>query len=280
VLKRAAGVRTAEDILHNVRSDKKPTPSASFTVTVGSTGQSMDWQNQFGVAPLNRVSIFDARGARLHVEEDLTYVYTPGELTLFPLVQGSIERVRTAFESAITARTPGANTILTAFDRACSIYPAIETLGSATDLSEIRHYASLPDGIDETIEALKLEVEALGSSNIQSELKRARDRAAVVTALKTAIETVKTFDLGAYTARISARDKASQRRDEAGNKAFEGLTIEGVLSDEWRRFIQAGEDYIRRHASATYPRAVVMPTSHGRSGTRGGRGSTSSRRVP
>src|SRR5262249_24436162 len=87
VLKRAAGERKAEDILHNVRADKQPTPSATFTIAVGAKAQTLDWKNQFGVAPLNRVSIFDARGARLHVEEDLTYVYTPGELTLFPLVQ-------------------------------------------------------------------------------------------------------------------------------------------------------------------------------------------------
>ena len=104
VLKRAAGVRTAEDILHNVRADKRPTPSGSFTVTVGTTGQTIPWKNEFGIAPLNRVSIFDARGARLHVEDDLTYVYTPGELTLFPLVQNAIERVRTALEATITAQ--------------------------------------------------------------------------------------------------------------------------------------------------------------------------------
>lgn len=255
VLKRAAGVRTAEDILHNVRSDKKPTPRASFTVMVGATGQDVDWQNQFGVAPLNRVSIFDARGARLHVEEDLTYVYTPGELTLFPLVQSGIERVRTAFEAAITARTPGTNTILISFDRSCSIYATIETLGSATDLNEIKQYATIPDGIDATIDALKVEVDALGSSNIQNELKRARDRAVVVTALKTAIDTAKNFDVATYAARVSARDKASQRREDAGNKAFEGLAIPGILGDEWRRFIQAGEEYVKKHAPATYPGA-------------------------
>jgi energy-coupling factor transporter ATP-binding protein EcfA2 len=253
VLKRAAGVRTAEDILHNVRSDKKPTPSARFTVTVGATGQSIDWTNQFGIAPLNRVSIFDVRGARLHVEEDLTYVYTPGELTLFPLVQGSIERVRTAFEAAIAVRTPGANTLLMSFDRACSIYPTIETLGAATDLNDIRPYAVIPDDIDATIDALKLEVDALGSSNIQNELKRARDRASVVKALKSAITTANAFDVATYAARVSARNAASQRRDAAGNKAFEGLAIPGVFGDEWRRFIQTGEDYIRKHAPAAYP---------------------------
>jgi energy-coupling factor transporter ATP-binding protein EcfA2 len=255
VLKRAAGVRGAEEILHNVRSDKKPTPSASFMVTVGTTGQRVDWQNQFGVVPLNRVSIFDARGARLHVEEDLTYVYTPGELTLFPLVQGGVERVRTAFDAGITARTPGPNTILGSFDRSCSIYPTIETLGAATDLNEIKQYATIPANIDATIEALKVEIDALGSTNTQNELKRTRNRAVVVTTLKTAIETVKNFDVATYAARVSARDKALQRREVAGNKAFEGLAIPGLLSDEWRRFIQAGEEYLKKHAPATYPGA-------------------------
>ncbi len=195
VLKRAAGLRTAEDILHNVRADTKPTPSAGFTVTVGTAGQTIPWKNEFGIAPLNRMSIFDARGARLHVEDDLTYVYTPGELTLFPMVQNGIERVRTAFETTITARTPGPNTILVSFDRSCSIYPLIETLGAATDLDEIRKYAVLPENIDTTIDSLTTEVDALRSLNIQSELKRARDRVALVKVLKSAIETAKAFDV-------------------------------------------------------------------------------------
>lgn len=253
VLKRAAGVRTAEDILHNVRADKQPTPSGSFTVTVGTTGQTIKWENEFGIAPLNRVSIFDARGARLHVEDDLTYVYTPGELTLFPFVQNAVERVRTALEAAITARTPGANTILASFDRSCSIYAIIETLGAATDVDEIRKYAVLPENIAATIESLRIEVDALKSSNIQNELKRSRDRAAVVKALKTAIETARAFDIVTYASHVQARDQASQRRDEAGSKAFEGLGIPGVLSQEWRQFIQAGEEYIKKNTAKTYP---------------------------
>jgi energy-coupling factor transporter ATP-binding protein EcfA2 len=255
VLKRAAGLRTAEDILHNVRADAKPTPSAGFTVTVGTTGQTIPWKNEFGIAPLNRMSIFDARGARLHVEDDLTYVYTPGELTLFPLVQNAIERVRTALEATITARTPGPNAILASFDRSCSIYPMIETLGAATDLDEIRKYAVLPENIDATIDSLTTEVDALRSSNIQNELKRSRDRVAVVKALKSAIETAMTFDVTTYGSRVQAREQASRRRNEAGNKAFDGVGIPGVLSGEWREFIQAGEEYLKKNTSATYPGA-------------------------
>lgn len=255
VLKRAAGVRTAEDILPNVRGDKHPKPSATFTVTVGAAAQTIEWKNQFGVTPLNRVSVFDARGARLHVEDDLTYVYTPGELTLFPLVQGAIERVRANLERAITARTPGANTILHLFDRSSSIYPVIETLGAATDLEEIRKYAVLPENGDASIESLTTEIAALRSSNIQNELKRARDRLAVVSAIRTVIETAKDFDVPTYASHLASLSEAAKRRDEAGAKAFEELGIPGILGSEWRQFIQAGEEYLQKNAAAGYPNA-------------------------
>ena len=200
------------------------------------------WKNEFGAAPLNPVSVFDARGARLHLEDDLTYVYTPGELTLFPLVQNAIERVRTALEVAINERTPGANTILNLFDRSSSIYPVIETLGAATDLEDIKKYAVLPENIYATIESLTTEVGALRSSNIQNELKRARDRLSVVKAIKTVVQTARA-DLPTYASHLAALSEATKRRDEAVAKAFEGIGIPGVLGPEWRQFIQAGEEY-------------------------------------
>ncbi len=255
VLKRAAGVRSAEDILPNVRGGAQPTPSATFSVTVGASSKPIDWKNEFGVIPLNRASIFDARGARLHVEDDLSYVYTPGELTLFPFVQNGMERVRTALDRAITARTPGANTLLAQFDRASSIYATIETLGAATDVADIRKYAVLPDNAGATIDSLTTEIDALKSTNIQSELKRARDRALVVQSLKTAIAAARTFDIHKYAGLIDACKEATRRRDEAGSKAFEGTVIPGVLTDQWRNFIQAGEDYLTKHAAKGYPHA-------------------------
>ena len=255
VLKRAAGVRTAEEILHNVRGDKKPTPSATFQLSVNGKASVVSWKNEFGLSPLNRISIFDARGARVHVEDDLTYVYTPGELTLFPLVQSGIEHVRAAFEAAITKRTPGTNTILASFDRACSIYLTIETLGAATDLEEIKKFAVLPQDADATIEALTLEIDALQSQNIQTELRRARDRAQIVANVSAALATAAAFDQAAFLQHVQARNAAAERQEQAGNKAFDGAGIPGILTPEWRRFIQAGEEYLRAHLPAGYPAA-------------------------
>src|SRR5258705_4061380 len=73
--------------------------------------------------------------------------------------------------------------------------------------------------------------------------------------MKTGIDTAKAFDVATYISRRDARDKATQRRDVAGSKAFEGIQIPGVLATEWRQFIQAGEGYLRKHAAAAYPAA-------------------------
>src|SRR5262249_29193772 len=132
-------------------------------------------------------------------------------------------------------------------------YPTIETLGAATDLDEIRKYSVLPENYEASIETLTIEVDALRSLNIQNELKRSRDRAAVVKALKSAIARAKTFEIAEYTSRVQARDQASQRRDAAGTEAFEGLRIPGVLTEEWRQFIQAGEEYLKKNTSERYP---------------------------
>ena len=253
VLKRAAGARTAEDILHNVRASERPAPSADFEVKIGAADKRIPWRNEFGVAPLNRISVFDARGARIHVEEDLTYVYTPGELTLFPLVQNTVGRVRTTFDEAIAARTPGANILLGSFDRSCSIYPVIETLGAATDVNQIRVYAILPDGIDAEIASLGVEIDALKSTNIESDLKRARGRSKIVRTVAAALATANSFDAATHRSLLQARDDAARHHDEAGSRAFEGSGIPGILGREWRQFIHAGEEYLKSTAAPDYP---------------------------
>src|SRR5262249_45691670 len=111
----------------------------------------------------------------------------------------------------------------------------------------------LPENVHVTIESLATEIGALRSSNLQNELKRARDRLAVVTALKIAVDTGKKIDPVKYDSLLNALSSTTKRRDEAGAKAFEGLEIPGVLTEEWQQFIQAGEDYLQKHLTSTYP---------------------------
>ena len=139
------------------------------------------------------------------------------------------------------------------FDRACSIYATIETLGAATGLEEIRRYAAISDDVDTIIETLKVEVDALKSPNIQAELQRARSRASLVRSLHAALQVVQAFDVDTYHSHVQRRNRAALRHTEAGAAAFQGLEIPGIFEAEWRRFIQSGEDYIRSALEEPYP---------------------------
>ena len=55
-------------------------------------------------------------------------------------------------------------------------------------------------------ESFTIEIDALKSSNIQNELKRSRERLAIVKAVKSAIEKAKVFDIATFT---SLRPSAS-----------------------------------------------------------------------
>ena len=38
----------------------------------------MEWKDQAGLVPFNRIDVFDSRATALHVDGDLNYIYTPG----------------------------------------------------------------------------------------------------------------------------------------------------------------------------------------------------------
>jgi hypothetical protein len=62
------------------------------------------------------------------------------------------------------------------------------------------------------------------------------------------------FDSALYAQSVQNVDSARQAYERATQQSFAGLTLPGVLEDEWKRFIQAGEDYLTRNQdAATYP---------------------------
>ena len=142
VLKKAAAVRTTEAVLPDVSQVQhaKQPPSACIGFRLGQEKpQEVEWKDQAGLAPFNRIDVFDSRATALHVDGDLNYMYTPGELARFPLVQQGIEGVRSRLEQGVSDRTQTANPFLPQFDRQSRIYPLIDSLGAATDLAPVEN---------------------------------------------------------------------------------------------------------------------------------------------
>jgi hypothetical protein len=249
VLKKAAAVRTTEAVLPDVSQTQlsKQPPSACIGFRLGQEEpQDVEWKDQAGLSPFNRIDVFDSRATALHVDGDLNYLYTPGELARFPLVQQGIEGVRSRLEQGINDRTQTtANPLLQQFDRQSQIYPLIDSLGAATDLSELKALSEVTESEKAEIPLLKDEIEALQTTNPAARLKLADTARQHLDALVKSFSAVGRFEIPSYTKSLERLQKAEQEYEKATQESFAGLPIPGLLKEEWRRFIQAGEEYLK-----------------------------------
>jgi energy-coupling factor transporter ATP-binding protein EcfA2 len=257
VLKKAAAVRTTETVLPDVsqvQRTKQP-PSARIAFRLGQEKpQELEWKDQAGLAPFNRIDVFDSRATALHVDGDLNYIYTPGELARFPLVQQGIEGVRSYLDQDVSDKTQTSNPFLLQFDRQSRIYPLIDSLGAATDLAQLKTLRTVSDAEKQEIPTLKAEVDALQTTNPAAQLKLAEAVKQHLEALTKALSAVGRFDLPKYAKSLDRLQKAEQQYEKATQESFAGLPIPGLLKEEWRRFIQSGEEYLKTlEEAAKYP---------------------------
>jgi energy-coupling factor transporter ATP-binding protein EcfA2 len=258
VLKKAAAVRTTETVLPDVskvQQRAKQPPSAHIGFRLGQEKpQELEWNDQAGLAPFNRIDVFDSRASALHVDGDLNYIYTPGELARFPLVQQGIEGVRSRLEKGVSDRTLTSNPFLLQFDRQSRIYPLIDSLGAATDLAQLKALSTVSNAETQEIPMFKAEVEALQTTNPAAQLKLAETVKQHLDALMKSFSAVGRFDVPKYTKSLDRLQKAEQQYEKATQESFAGLPIPGLLKEEWRRFIQAGEEYLKTlDEAAKYP---------------------------
>jgi recombinational DNA repair ATPase RecF len=248
VLKKAAAVRTTEAVLPDVSQAQrtKQPPSARIAFRLGQEKpQELEWKDQAGLVPFNRIDVFDSRATALHVDGDLNYMYTPGELARFPLVQQGIEGVRSRLEQDVSDKTQTTNPFLLQFDRQSRIYPLIDSLGAATDLAQLKALSTVSEAEKQEIPTLKAEVEALQTTNPAAQLKLAETVRQHLESLIKSFVAVSRFDVAKYGKSLERLRRAEQQYEKATQESFAGLPIPGLLKEEWRLFIQSGEEYLK-----------------------------------
>jgi recombinational DNA repair ATPase RecF len=253
ILKRAAAVRTASAVLPNVIAASTKTPHARISYQIGTKSDIVDWANEAGLYPFTKMDVFDSRGSELHLDEDLTYIYTPGELSLFPWVQQGLEKVKTKLEADIKLRSVSTNPFLREFERASPLFTKIESLGAATNIQELRRLADVSEEERTMVTTLAEEIEALRSQSPEAQSKVVQAEEQVLDSVLQALNVLKEFDLDKYETAIVELAESRERFDRATKLAFAGLEIPGILQPEWKAFIQAGEALLSATGRQQYP---------------------------
>ena len=254
ILKKLAATRSQEDVLPDVTlTSQVGLPQAAIFFHMGSKDSTLSWNGEGGVPPFNRMGIFDSRALISHVDADLTYVYTPRDLSYFKLTHTSIEGIRNKLDTERKSRKPTNNPFLNSFNKESKIYRLIETLGPTTDLRELEGFAKFGTEEEQLINPLKEQVEALNSQNVDSKLEQAEARKVILNQGVSLVRKVESFNWKKYGDLISSLNEAREKYALATEKAFLGDKTPGVLTESWKKFVEAGDELIGSIALKEYP---------------------------
>lgn len=254
IIKRMAGVRTAQPILSNTNvTGRQPEPSAKVAYRLGSVEDVLQWQNEMGVAPFTRVSVFDATVSQLHVDDELGYVFTPAELSFYARVSEGARAVQTRVSEEAGRSRPGTNVLLPLFQRGTEVFPLIESLSAATDVAELQRLAALPDDAETQQKQLLEEVSALSGGGIDARLATSRQRATNLERLRAFLGKVTSFDAIAYEVARQNLELADAERRRMREELFTATELAGPPDDKWQQFVAAADAYRKHVGLETYP---------------------------
>ena len=263
VLKRLANVRSAEAIIPDIHrpaaagweSSNKSAPEAVIGYVLGKEKRELVWRNESGVVPFTRMSVFDSPAVRLHLEDNVTYVYTPADLALFKYVHAAIEAVKHLLEADVSGSQPRQNPFVTAFTRGTPIYPKIEGLSASTSQAELEQLATVSDAELAEREALKLSVEALTSTSTEGRAEMLRSRRTVLENLITLADAMVGFQPEAFLDASAAEAAARNQQANAAAAVFSAGTLPAEVRPAWQAFLEAGENYLQASGQTAYPSA-------------------------
>ncbi|HEY1458416.1 MAG TPA: hypothetical protein VGF15_07855 [Solirubrobacteraceae bacterium] len=253
ILKQLGGTRTAQPILSNVyEADGIGSPAATIAYTSEGSGRSLEWSG-VPVPELARMAVFDDASVRVHLDGDLSYLYTPGDLVLFPRVAASINAVRSCLETQIAARSVAENRFAGRFTPGTRVSALLGELGAQTDALVLRELASVSDQEAAGLESLRAHIGALQAQTVPAQLTVEQLRRDNYKRLIAVAGKILAFDCDAYNQAILDAADAEERYEELAGKLLSGAAVQSTDAQAWKAFLLAGEAYRRHLASESYP---------------------------
>ena len=255
VLKRVAGARSAEPVLSDIYLAHPEEPSATIKFSLGDEHHEFHWTEPSDPHPeLERIIVFDAPAAPLHLDNDLTYLYTPSEITLFQYVYDALTEIRSHLVKEQADGHPGDNPFLARFQHGTLCYQLVESLRASTALEELQDLAIVDDAqATKTLTSLRKELLRLKPVD-QDETTTLEN--AILRWTTLAMDTIKAlqdFDSESYGKALTDVIESERKLEQISNTLFADKNLPGLFSDEWRTFISATATYAREHIHEDFP---------------------------
>jgi ABC-type multidrug transport system ATPase subunit len=247
ILKALADVRTFEEILPDVNETGAAAPQECLVKYVeDDIADEHRWKGERGVVPFTAISIFDSPAVALHVDDDLNYIYTPGDLALFAVVGKAIDGIHELLDDAIAGRRPKGNPFVSHFTNGTAVYAAVETLGPTTEIEAVEKLALGGEEAKAERDAKQVVVDALRGGAVDAQTAAARTRRDLAAKLAEVATAVDNFQVELYGDTVGELAEAESAYGQIRAAFAAQSGAEGDAEEKWQDFVLAGEEY-RHH---------------------------------
>jgi AAA domain len=243
IFKVLADSRTADEILGNVRLQDQPEQSATIAYKLGGEEKELLWKGERGRAPFTRMSIFDSPSVNFHVDDDLEYVYVPAALALFNHVIAGIKAVQARIENRVDDLSSSTLNLINRFPKDSTVYSLVETLGAATDMSDLRSRANFDGEVDGKIETLRRAVAALEANALDSQILVRQRTERVLSQALLGCRVLEQFDPATFDSQLVKRAELQADHLAFRSVLFELADLPAPPDRTWEAFVASGDAY-------------------------------------
>lgn len=251
IFKALAESRTVDkEILGNIAHTQPEAISATVKYRLGdSDEQRYIWRGEKGILPFTRMSIFDSRAVKLHVDDNLDYTYTPAALVLFDHVMDGMKAVQNTAKKNAVAPSTVLDDILSRFDKNTSVYQHIASLSATTDLAHLKTMVVTDPEVNTRIESQRTRVAELESNTIKIRIRELQRTEHALSQACEAARAIEDFDVDAYEQERQKLKQLEENYRLFRDALFKEADLPMAPDDTWMMFIESAERY-RQHLDA------------------------------
>ncbi|HEY4496697.1 MAG TPA: hypothetical protein VI432_00930 [Candidatus Paceibacterota bacterium] len=257
ILKRLAGSRTQEDVWQNVHNSQSQNRcNAKVLHASRGTDSTYQWNGESKVTPFDQMAIFDGRCIPIYLNKSLDFSYQPYGFELFQLLSTSLQSLQERLNAAIQSAERNKPLIDDIFNEETTIGKFIAGITSTTKVEDLNKLPVWDSKLQKELTDKQQERKGLQNLDQQSELLRTRHQKlkALEGALTETQSDLSAQSIRAYFGIAKKFHQLKKKQATKKGKTLEDYDIAEKESDEWEKFIDAGEDYIRIAEHDDYPR--------------------------
>ena len=257
IIKKISGSRTQEDIWQNIHSLKsKNHCDVEITFKKGNKERTLQWAGEGKSTSLNQLNVFDGKCIQMYLTKSLDFTYQPYGFELFPMLSTSLKELQARLTLDIQKKELNKPSFDNLFDETTKVGTFISSLGPGTKKEDLDKLPKWDNSLKR--ELFNKEKEMRSLHNLDQKLENLQNRLQKLNALQEQLDEIQNEfsakNINLYTELIKNYIKRKRRLDAKKGKTLEDYDISEMDSEEWQKFIQAGEEYVESLDDEHYPK--------------------------